>query len=257
LLIIGGTLGAAASPILPAAPPGFWALLGMASMMGGTMRAPLTACLFATELTHNIDTLLPVITACSASYAVTVLLLRRSILTEKIARRGTHVSREYHVNPFSLARVSDVMVTEVDTLPDAMLAADAIAFFLAAEHRHKSYPVLNAAGNFVGIISRGDILRWSRDAIPQWRTIGNLVVQRDALVGYADEMAEQLIGRMIEADVGRVPILDRQSGRLAGLLARKDLLQVHARTVEDEQRRSVLMRWRPARTAGLVAEAAD
>src|SRR3546814_3900842 len=67
----------------------------MAAMMGGTMRAPLTATLFAVELTGNFSVLLPVLTACAFAYGLTVLLLKRSILTEKIARRGHHITREY------------------------------------------------------------------------------------------------------------------------------------------------------------------
>ncbi len=248
LLIMGGALGAVAGMVLPHAPVGFWALLGMAAMMGGTMRAPLTACLFAVELTHDMGTLLPLITACSAAYAVTVLLLRRSILTEKVARHGTHVSREYHVNPYTLARVSDVMVRTVETLPTTMKVAEAIAFFLAPRPRHKSYPVLEESGEVVGLISRADILRWSGQKLDGGRTLGSLLVGRDVLVGYADEMAEQLIERMVAGDAGRVPILDPATGKLVGLVARKDLLQVHARAVADEQQRTVLMRWRRVRT---------
>jgi len=99
LLIMGGALGALAGHVLPAAPAGFWALLGMAAMMGGTMRAPLTASLFAVELTGDFAAIVPLFAACVASYAVTTLLLKRSILTEKIARRGHHIVREYNGSP--------------------------------------------------------------------------------------------------------------------------------------------------------------
>ena len=76
--------------VLPAASPGFWALLAMAATMGGTMRSPLTATFFAVELTGNTHVLLPLIAACVTAQVVTVLLMRRSILTEKVARRGHH-----------------------------------------------------------------------------------------------------------------------------------------------------------------------
>ena len=99
LLIIGGAMGAVVSGIMPAASPGFWALLAMAATMGGTMRAPLTATFFAVELTGNTHVLLPLIAACATAHAVTVLLMKRSILTEKIARRGHHIVREYRHRP--------------------------------------------------------------------------------------------------------------------------------------------------------------
>ena len=101
LLIMGGGMGAALAHVLPDASPGFWALLAMAATMGGTMRSPLTATFFAVELTGNTHVLLPLLAACVTAHLVTVLLMRRSILTEKVARRGHHLSREYRVDPFS------------------------------------------------------------------------------------------------------------------------------------------------------------
>ena len=99
LLILGGALGWLAG-LRPARPgTGFGRLLGMAAMMGGTMRAPLTGALFAVELTGDVGVLAPLLAATAAAYAVTVLLLKRSILTEKIARRGQHITREYGVDP--------------------------------------------------------------------------------------------------------------------------------------------------------------
>src|SRR6185437_5908084 len=100
LLMMGGAVGALLAPIIPIGTSGYWALIGMAAIMGGTMRSPLTSVIFAFELTHNIDSLLPLLIACTAAFAVTVLLLKRSILTEKVARRGYHLSREYIVDPF-------------------------------------------------------------------------------------------------------------------------------------------------------------
>ncbi|MBV8652469.1 MAG: chloride channel protein, partial [Alphaproteobacteria bacterium] len=104
LLIMGGALGAlfggiAAAGIVPGGEIGLWALIGMAAMMGGTMRSPLTAIVFAIELTHNLGAMLPLAVACAMAHATTVLLLRRSILTEKVARKGHHVMREYIVDP--------------------------------------------------------------------------------------------------------------------------------------------------------------
>src|SRR6185312_1535965 len=107
--------------------------------------------------------MLPLLTASAASYAVTVLLMKRSILTEKIARRGLHISREYRVDPFDLTRIADVMVSQVETLPAATTVAEAIAFYMAPEPRHETYPILDTHGKVVGVISFADALRWMRD----------------------------------------------------------------------------------------------
>ena len=119
LLVFGGCLGWLEGQFLPG-DSGAWALLGMAAMMGGTMRSPLTGVLFAAELTGDFTLLTPLMIVTGAAYAVTVLMLKRSILTEKIARRGQHIVREYSVDPFELLRVGEVMVRKVDTLPGNM-----------------------------------------------------------------------------------------------------------------------------------------
>jgi H+/Cl- antiporter ClcA len=109
LLMMGGALGALESSIIPGGNPGIWAVISMAAMMGGTMRSPLTAIVFLIELTHDTNLLGGLLIACAAAHAVTVLVMRRSILTEKVARRGHHVQREYGVNPLTRFRVNDVM----------------------------------------------------------------------------------------------------------------------------------------------------
>ena len=88
-------------------------MLAMAATLGGTMRSPLTATFFAVEVTGNTHVLLPLVTACVVSHMITVLLMRRSILTEKISRRGHHLLREYRVDPFALATVGEVMTPDV------------------------------------------------------------------------------------------------------------------------------------------------
>ena len=125
LLIIGGALGAALAELLPHASR-IWALTAMCATMGGTMRAPLTATFFAVEVTGNTHVLLPLIAACVTAHAVTVLLMRRSILTEKVARRGHHLTREYRVDPFALMQVKDVMVTDVQSLPGTTTLHEAV-----------------------------------------------------------------------------------------------------------------------------------
>lgn len=109
LLMIGAALGALATNVLPAEGLGFWPLVCMAAVLGGTMRAPFTAVVFGLELTGDVHMLVPLLLASVAAHAVTVLMLPRSILTEKIARRGFHLSREYIVDPLEILLVRDVM----------------------------------------------------------------------------------------------------------------------------------------------------
>ncbi|HET8639099.1 MAG TPA: chloride channel protein [Solirubrobacterales bacterium] len=109
MLMIGGALGGLEASVFPAVGPGFWALVAMAGVLGGVMRSPLTGVAFALELTHRYEALLPLLIGATAAYVVSVLLLRRSVLTEKIARRGLHLSREYSVDPLEVLFVHEVM----------------------------------------------------------------------------------------------------------------------------------------------------
>ncbi len=117
LLIMGGSLGAIEAQWIHAGDTGLWAMISMAAIMGGTMRSPLTAVAFMLELTDDIHVLPALFIACVGAQAVTVLIMRRSILTEKVARRGYHVMREYIVNPLSRVRVDDVMQRDVPSVP--------------------------------------------------------------------------------------------------------------------------------------------
>jgi H+/Cl- antiporter ClcA/CBS domain-containing protein len=243
LLIMGGALGALEGTVLPGG-SGVWALLGMAAMMGGTMRSPLTAAVFAVELTGNLAMLPALLAACIAAYAVTVLLLKRSILTEKIARRGHHILREYIVDPFELTRVGDVMVARVDTLPASMPVDDAVAFFTdeSGGPRHKSYPVVDEAGRPVGMVARADVLRWTVAGWPRGTSLADAISGTPLVLGHPDEMVGRVADRMAEGDAGRVPVTRREDGVLVGILARKDLLRVRARLRTEEIERARLLR---------------
>jgi CIC family chloride channel protein len=247
LLIMGGALGAIAGDVLPVGNDGLWALVGMAAMMGGTMRSPLTSMIFALELTHNIGAFLPLAIGCTMAHATTVLLLKRSILTEKVARRGHHVLREYIVDPFEIMRVGEIMAKPVDTLPAALKIGEAMAFFTAPEspRRHKSYPVVDEQGHLVAMVSRADALRWTIEGWDSEKSLGEQLAGQNLTIGYADELVGALADRMAESDTGRVPILKRsaegEDGAVVGLVARRDLLRVRAEVIRHERERERLI----------------
>jgi H+/Cl- antiporter ClcA len=251
LLILGGAMGWLLGLALPG-DPAFWALLGMAAMLGGTMRAPLTGAIFAVELTGDMRNLTALLVASAAAYAVTVLTLRRSILTEKIARRGGHVSREYAVDPFELTRVAEVMLKTVETLPADASIAEAVAVLQAG--RHRIYPVVDPAGRPVGLVSRGDALRWLTEGGHEGERLGEHVSDAGLARAFPDEVVARAVERMVAADQGRLPVVERNSGRLVGLLTRRHLLQVRAEVSRAEGERRAFFpaaRARPAlRAAG-------
>lgn len=115
--MIGGALGALVGHAFPEVFPGFWAILGLASVVGGVLRSPLTGIVFTLELTHAWPALLPVIIAAISGYTVSVLALDRSILTEKIARRGLHLTSDYTTDPLETFFVKDVVRQGLPPVP--------------------------------------------------------------------------------------------------------------------------------------------
>jgi H+/Cl- antiporter ClcA len=252
LLILGGALGWLVGLALPGT-PGFWALLGMAAMLGGTMRAPLTGAIFAVELTGDLKALTPLLIASASAYAVTVLLLKRSILTEKIARRGGHVAREYAVDPFELTRVAEVMVREVKSLPADLPVPEAVRTM--QEGPHRAYPVVDAAGRPVGLVSRAEALRWSREGGREDQLLGEVISDAALPVVTPEDVVARAADLMAVADQGRLPVIDPETGLLVGLVTRRALLQVRAAASQAEHERRaffVLSRERPG--GSIVAE---
>ena len=156
VLMLGAAIGGILGHALPGTTPGVWALIGLAGAMGGVTRSPFTAIIFAFELTHDQNSLLALLVAATISHLVSVLILKRSILTEKVARRGFHVMREYSVDPLEATFVREVMDTDVVTvtpeqavgkiyaaLPEGSPAAPAAALSRARRgHRARRAPAL-------------------------------------------------------------------------------------------------------------------
>lgn len=234
LLIIGGAMGAALAGFLPTGTPEVWALVGMAATMGGTMRSPLTATFFAVELTGNTHMLLPLITACGTAHAVTVLFMRRSILTEKVARRGHHLLREYRVDQFALTRVREVMTIAVETLPATMTLRSAAAFLTSPTTRHPSFPVVDEENRVLGLIDPPAVLRWRRAGKSRNATLRELLAGSKFTFAYPDEYLESLAERLSVADVAHLPVVSREDGKIVGYIGSKDLLRVRERIRTEE-----------------------
>jgi H+/Cl- antiporter ClcA len=235
LLIIGGCAGFLIGQDLPGN-PGFWAMIGMAGVMSGTMRAPMTGALFAAELTNHLSALPETIAAGTAAYAISVLVMKRSILTEKIARRGRHVLREYTVDPLEFLQASQLMTADPATLPAGMTLADAIHFF-GADAEHRSYPVVDERGRLVGLVSRTDALRWQVHERPEG-TLGEVLSDAATRYVFPDTPTAAVADMMVETGVGRVPVVEPDSRRVIGIISRQDLLKVRQRHKDSEQVRT-------------------
>jgi CBS domain-containing protein len=240
LLIMGGALGAILARWIPGGDAALWATVGMAAMMGGTMRSPLTAMVFAVELTRDFNLFPALLVGSVTALGVTVLWMRRSILTEKLARRGHHITREYSIDPFELARVGEVMDREVPTVPAGMKLtelSDLIADGDPAFSRRQGTLIVDDAQQLVGIITRGDLVRALRQDKADQLTVADAGC-RDLVVTYPDEPLHAALTRMLQRNVGRLPVVDRERPtHVVGYLGRAAILSARMRLLEEEHRR--------------------
>jgi CIC family chloride channel protein len=233
LLMLGAALGGILGAILPGADEGTWALLGMAAALAGVTRSPFTSIVFALELTHNVNALLALLVACTIAHLVSVLTLKRSILTEKVARRGYHVSREYEVDPLHALLVRDVMSTDVLTVDPRTTTAELYEQLPEGTlaRRQRLYPVLETDGGLLGVLAWSDVLAANQSD----RAVPVKELARRPLLARPEETLRAAADRMVFSGHGMLPVVEH--GRLLGLVSQFDLLKAHERVLVEERHR--------------------
>jgi chloride channel protein, CIC family len=258
LLMMGGALGGMEAMFLPHEGAGFWPLVSMGAILGGTMRAPLTGIIFALELTHDMNMLVPLLLAVSIAHSVTVLTMKRSILTEKVARRGYHLSCEYAVDPLEILFVREVMRTKIVALPGQTTVGN-LAGSVNTGHERKGqllYPVVGEDQKLLGIVTRNQLHRLLDGETPAAAKLADLA-EKSPMVAYADEPLRMVVNRMAESGFTRFPVVDREDNpKLVGMVALHDLLQARTRTMQEERRRERVLRVRLPFSAAAVAPGA-
>ncbi len=234
ILMMGAALGGVLGHVLPGTSPGVWALIGMAGALAGVTRSPFTAIVFAFELTHDQNSLLALLVVATVSHLVSVLVLKRSILTEKVARRGFHVMREYAVDPLEATFVREVMSTDVYTVEPTRTITEIYQALAegSPERRQRLYPVLDAAGTLVGVLPWSAVLA-AKDHPEQ--QVHQAMIAPTA-IAHPDEILRSVADRMVTLGLGVIPVVDRaDTGHLDGLITQFDLLEARQKLLEEER----------------------
>jgi H+/Cl- antiporter ClcA len=240
LLMIGGALGGVESMFFPFEGTGFWPLISMGAVLGGTMRVPFTSVIFVLELTRDFNAFLPLFVAVVVAYAFTVLTMKRSILTEKISRRGFHLSREYAIDPLEILFVREVMRTNIVAIPKQVSIEDLSRKVEAAHGTQHLYPIVGSNGDLAGVITRKDIQRIQERSM----TVGE-AMQTKIVTAFPDEPLRLVVYRMAETGLTRMPVVDRDDpDKLVGMISLTDLLRARTRNLEEERRRERVLRLR-------------
>ena len=244
LLMMGGALGGLEALFLPHVALGFWPLISMTAILSGTMRTPFTGMIFALELTHDINALLPLMIACMVAYGFTVLVMRRSILTEKVSRRGYHLTREYSTDPLETVFVRDVMRTTMITFSVDMPEQELAQTLKSAYNQHGQhlYPVLNAGQQLVGVLTRGNLHRFvqkEEQSEPDHHSLNlKQFMKSNPVVCYPDEPLRVVIYRMAETNLTRLLVVERDyPHKLVGIVSLNNLLKATARNLQEERDR--------------------
>jgi len=242
LLMMGGALGGLEAMFLPYEGSGFWPLVSMGAILGGTMRSPFTGVIFALELTHDINMLLPLLLAVTIAHGFTVLTLRRSILTEKVARRGYHLSREYAVDPLEILFVREVMRSNIVALPAGDALQDmATALHSRARKGQALYPVVDDDKRLAGVLTLSSLRAFWDQKEPRPSVADQ--VQRNPAVAYMDEPLRAVVYRMAETGLTRFPVVESaESQKLAGMVSLHDLLRARERSLQEERHRERVLR---------------
>jgi CBS domain-containing protein len=240
----------------------------MGAILGGTMRSPFTGVVFALELTHDINALLPLTVAVFLAHGFTVLTLRRSILTEKVSRRGYHLSREYAVDPLEILFVREVMRTNVVALPAGASLDESIRSVRETREQERErrgqhlYPIVDDAGRLSGVLTRRDLTSAHPD-VGASSGFGahhlSELIRSEPVVAFPDEPLRAVVYRMAETGLTQFPVVERSDPRrLVGLVSLRDLLRARERNWAEERQRERVIRVRlPQRLRARQREMAE
>ncbi|HET6432820.1 chloride channel protein [Dyella sp.] len=243
---LGGAMGLLVATALPAlhVDPRLAALVCMAAIFSGASRAFLTSVVFAFETTQQPHGLLPLLGACAAAYLVSGLMMRNTIMTEKIVRRGVRVPSDYSADALDQILVRDACSREVVSLAAEQRMGELRAWLANAGNvaKHQGFPVLDATGKPLGVLTRRTLFDAS---VSDDATVGSLV-NRPPLAVHEDHSLREAADHMVEADVGRLIVLGKgDSPQMVGILTRGDLLKAHAQRLREARQMSRHLR--PAR----------
>jgi len=237
---LGGVFALVVNRLLPSASlaAGAFALVAMGAVFGAASRATFSFIIFAFEITRDYNAVLPLMLVSVIADGVAMLFMpTSSIMTEKLARRGLRIHQDYETDVLQQVAVGETMDRDVPTIR-ASLRLDELAEKIAkhdpAVSHHQGLFIVDEEGKLSGIITRGDVLR-ALDEHPS----GTLSVleagSHDLIVTFPDELISEASNKMLENDIGRLPVVERSDRRkLVGYLGRQGVMAARLRRLHDE-----------------------
>jgi chloride channel protein, CIC family len=239
---LGGAFAMVMNMIFPSLhlSPGAYALVAMAAVFGSASRATFAFIVFAFEITHDYNAILPLMLACVIADMIALRYLPNSIMTEKLARRGLKVPDQFEVNAMKVRRVGEVMRTDVKPIAATMTVADLAKRMGSGETQFnltQGLPIVSAEGKLVGVVTQGDLLR-ALETDPNGSKSVLEAGSGQLFVTYPDELVHDAMHTMLDHDIGRLPVVSREDHQeLLGYFNRSCLLAAWSRQAQDENLR--------------------
>jgi H+/Cl- antiporter ClcA/CBS domain-containing protein len=238
---------------------GAFALVAMGAVFGAASRATFTFIIFAFEITRDYNAVLPLMLVAVIADGIAIMLQgNSSIMTEKLTRRGLRIHTDFEPDVLHRVVVRETMSRDVPTI-SASMTVNELARRIAQHDplltRHQGLPILDDHGHLAGMITRGDLLR-ALESDPE----GNQTVleagAQNPIVAYADESLYDAATRMLQRNVGRLPVVERlEPTRLVGYLGRSGILSARLRVLEEEHVRE--QGWWPRKSANRAIESRE
>ncbi|WP_181909356.1 chloride channel protein [Paenibacillus taihuensis] len=243
ILIIGGTLGEIMGMMFHAPAPAVWSILGMAAVFAGVTRSPFTAVLFLLELTHDMQMLLPLTIACFLAYGISALVLSRSILTEKIARRNRLITRDYGIDPLELYTLAELPLEQPAVVSEEMTLSELIRKQAETDMKMEDFLVVSTEGRLIGYMKHSELWKWVYDKRAPYSRIGDHCVCPVNTITCQQTASEALTLLLKESEQKLVVIDEHHCPK--GILTASMLLRIRERTAEEEhdRKRYLFLPW--------------
>jgi chloride channel protein, CIC family len=260
---LGGAFAMVVNMVFPSAhlSPGAYALVAMAAVFGSASRATFAFIVFAFEITRDYNAILPLMLGCVIADMIAIRFLHSSIMTEKLARRGLQVPEEYEAGVLKMVRVGEVMRHDVNPILEEMKVSELAERMGRGEPAYnltQGLPIVSSDGKLVGVVTQGDLLR-ALEGEPKGTMTVLEAGSQPPVVAYPDELAHDAMYRMLQRDIGRLPVVSRENPQqLVGYFNRSSLLGAWTRQMEEESIREHgwIQKWRRSdRTAKQPARA--
>jgi CIC family chloride channel protein len=228
----GGFFGTAVHHIFPevTASPGAYSIVGMGAVVSGTTHGPLSAILILFEMTGDYKIILPLMIACIVGCLASGQILKDSIYTLKLARRGVNIKAGKEVSVLRSISVKDVMNPEVETIPENITLGKLAEKI--SRSKYNSFPVLNKDGHLTGVLTFFDYHDVVFDEHLKDVVVAREVATTTVVTVSADDNLYNAMEKIALKDFSILPVVSPNNpSQLLGVLNRRDIFSAYNKAV--------------------------